>query len=184
MHNLLFAIWFFLPGGYANASPVFAAKIPILKKLDFPIDFKKSIKGHRILGDNKTWRGLILAIIVGLVIIAIQIYLYDHFSWIRSISMNVNYSNHNIWLLGPLIGFGVMFGDAIESFFKRQIGIKPGHSWFPFDQIDYIIGGLLFSLPIVILSLYNYFLIIIIWLLIHIISSYIGYLIGLKSKPI
>jgi len=36
-------------------------------------------------------------------------------------------------------------GDIIESFFKRRIGKKRGESWVPFDQLDFILGVLLFS---------------------------------------
>jgi CDP-2,3-bis-(O-geranylgeranyl)-sn-glycerol synthase len=82
------------------------------------------------------------------------------------------------------MGFGALLGDAIESFFKRQARVKPGNTWFPFDQIDYIIGGLLFSLPVITLGVKYYFLILVVWLLLHLISSYIGYLLGLKTKPI
>jgi CDP-2,3-bis-(O-geranylgeranyl)-sn-glycerol synthase len=184
MNNVLFALWFFLPAGLANASPVFAAKIGVLHPLLRPLDFGKKFRGHRILGDNKTWLGILSAVFVGFVIIALQKYGFNHSEWIRSISGSVNYAQPKIWWLGPVLGFGALLGDAIESFFKRQIGVSPGHSWFPFDQIDYILGGLILSLVIIRLTTYEYLLIIVIWLLLHLISSYIGYLLGLKSKPI
>jgi CDP-2,3-bis-(O-geranylgeranyl)-sn-glycerol synthase len=39
-----------------------------------------------------------------------------------------------------------MLGDIVESFFKRRIGLSRGEKWLGFDQIDFIIGGLLLSL--------------------------------------
>ena len=114
----------------------------------------------------------------------IQIIGYKHSAWIRSISGNINYSETKIIILGPLLGFGALFGDSVESFIKRQMGIKPGRSWFPFDQLDYIFGGLLFSSLIVQLSLINYLIIVIVWVIIHLLGSYVGYLLGLKAKPI
>jgi len=183
MHSLLFSIWFFLPAGLANASPVFANKISLINWITTPLDFGKKYRGIRIFGDNKTWRGLIFGTLIGLLVILLQIYGYHHSAWLRSISGGVVY-NHSLILLGPLMGFGALLGDAIESFFKRQARVKPGNTWFPFDQIDYIIGGLLFSLPVITLGVKYYFLILVVWLLLHLISSYIGYLVGLKTKPI
>jgi CDP-diglyceride synthetase len=37
-----------------------------------------------------------------------------------------------------------MTGDAVKSFFKRRLGITPGKSWFPFDQLDFVLGAILF----------------------------------------
>lgn len=184
MHSLLFALWFFLPAGLANASPVFASRISFLKSIYKPIDLNHKLRGKRILGDNKTYLGVVVAIFVGLVVIALQRYGYSHSEWIRSISGGVNYIRPVMWWLGPLLGFGAIFGDAVESFFKRQIGIQSGHRWFPFDQVDYVVGGLLFSLIIVRLSFFDYLLIILVWLVLHVIVSYLGYLSGLKAKPI
>lgn len=48
------------------------------------------------------------------------------------------------WLsLGLLLGVGALGGDAAKSFFKRRLGIAPGESWIPFDQLDFQVGALL-----------------------------------------
>jgi CDP-2,3-bis-(O-geranylgeranyl)-sn-glycerol synthase len=50
------------------------------------------------------------------------------------------------WLsLGFLLGLGAMAGDAAKSFFKRRLGIAPGHPWIPFDQLDFQVGALLLA---------------------------------------
>jgi CDP-2,3-bis-(O-geranylgeranyl)-sn-glycerol synthase len=41
---------------------------------------------------------------------------------------------------------GALLGDVIESFFKRRIGKDRGQDWIPFDQLDFLIGALTFSL--------------------------------------
>lgn len=184
MHEFLFSLWFFLPAGIANVSPVFTSRIGFLRFLYKPLDFGKKINGKRVFGDNKTWSGLLFGIFVGFVVIALQKYGFSNSEWIRSISGSVNYSQSIIWYLGPLLGFGAIFGDAIESFFKRQLEIRPGKTWFPFDQLDYILGGLLFSLPIIRLGMKDYFVIVVVWLLIHLVFTYLGYLIGLREDPI
>jgi CDP-2,3-bis-(O-geranylgeranyl)-sn-glycerol synthase len=182
--DILFAIWFFLPAGLANASPLYAQNIPGLRSLGFPLDFNKKNKGKIIFGKNKTWRGLILAIIIGIIFCFVQHILFIHSTWIRSISGPINYSSINYALLGALLGSGAILGDAVESFIKRRNDIRPGSSWFPYDQIDFIIGGCLLALFVVKLSFTNYVLILVVWFFINILASYIGYLIGLKERPI
>lgn len=184
MHNIWFALWFFLPAGIANVSPALSAQVIFLRFLYKPLDFGKKLHGKRIFGDSKTWLGLITGVVLATIVIYLQKYGFNHSEWLRNISGSVNYNESKILLLGPLMGFGALAGDAIESFFKRQVGIKPGHTWIPYDQIDYIIGGLILSLPIIILSWTNYFFILIFWVIIHLIFSYIGYLVGIKARPI
>jgi CDP-2,3-bis-(O-geranylgeranyl)-sn-glycerol synthase len=184
MHNLLFSLWVFLPAGLANASPVFTKRIKTLHWLYVPIDFGCKYRNKRIFGDNKTWLGIFGGTVVGLLVIALQKYGYVNFEWVRTISGSVNYSQSIIWWLGPLMGFGALAGDAIESFFKRQAGVAAGHAWIPFDQIDYIVGGLVFSALIVRLTLVEYVSVLVVWVILHFVSAYIGYLLGLKSKPI
>ena len=82
----------------------------------------------------------------------------------------------------PVIG--ALGGDAIESFFKRRVGIAPGHGWFPFDQTDYIIGAAIASIPFVSLSLLQYIALVFFWLAASLAASAIGYLLGLKERPL
>lgn len=184
LRNILFAIWFFLPAGGANASSLFIHKIPGLKLLSHPLDFNKKRKGRIIFGKNKTWGGLILALAIAVTISFIEHLVYAHSLWARSISGPINYNSINYWALGALLGFGAILGDTIESFFKRRLAIKPGSLWFPYDQIDFIVGGCILSLFIVQLNIANYLLVLIVWFLVNIISSYIGYQIGIKDRPI
>jgi CDP-2,3-bis-(O-geranylgeranyl)-sn-glycerol synthase len=88
------------------------------------------------------------------------------------------------WLLGPLLGVGVIAGDALKSFFKRQRGVPSGHTWVPFDQIDYAVGAILVSLPFIRLSIGVYVWMLIIMVAMTLVSSYIGWLFGLKEAPI
>ncbi len=152
INDIWFALWFFLPAGISNVSPTFTHRIKPLNILYKPLDFGAKFKGKRVFGDNKTWLGLISGIIFATIVIYLQRYGFNHSEWIRAISGKVDYDLPKMLLLGPLMGFGALAGDAIESFFKRQVGIKPGRTWIPFDQIDYIVGGILLSLPIIVLS--------------------------------
>lgn len=184
MSYIWFALWFFLPAGLANTFPVVAAKIPMLSRFNKPLDLGKYLNKRRIFGDNKTWRGLIFGIIIATVTVALQVWIFNNSAWIRGISNPINYSELSIIWLGPLLGLGALLGDAIESFFKRQLGINPGSSWFPLDQIDYIIGGCVLSLLVVRLPLVNYGAIVLVWFFLHIITVFVGHKIGVRDKPI
>ena len=79
------------------------------------------------------------------------------------------------------MGLGVLFGDLVKSFFKRRFNIKPGAPWFPFDQLDALIGGLLltgfvYKIPTNIVL----FLIITVPLL-HVLINHLGFYLGLKE---
>jgi len=181
--EVIFALWFFLPAGIANVSPIFAAKVSS-ERWAAPIDFRKTFKGKRILGDHKTWRGLIVGIVMATLVLWLQQYLVRHFGWAQSITSKVDYKTVPVLLLGPAFGIGALGGDAIESFFKRQVNRPPGSGWFPFDQTDYIIGGAIASSPFFRLSVEQFIVLLLIWLVIHVVASYIGFLLGLKERPI
>lgn len=182
--DILLAIWFLLPAAAANAIPVFAAAMPGLKKLDASIDGGKTFRGHALLGPHKTWRGIIAGIIVATLVLWTQQLLVAEFSWAQFVASGVDYATFPVLLLGPLFAIGALGGDAVESFFKRQRNIKSGGTWVPFDQIDYIIGSVIVSLFFVILTPMQYIWIFIIWFLLHIAATFIGYKLGLKKDPI
>ena len=182
--DLFFALWFFLPAGMANMMPVFAAFIPGLKNFDQPMDFGKEFRGKRIFGAHKTIRGLVIGVIFATLTLWLQQIAIAHNSGLASLTAQVNYQDLPLLIVGPLFGLGALFGDAIESFFKRQVNIRPGDGWFPFDQTDYIIGGALATAPFIQLSILQYVSLLVLWLAVHVIASYIGYLIGVKQKPI
>lgn len=184
MQTILFALWFFLPAGIANMAPVIAKKIPMLHKLAVPVDGGKSFRGRRIFGDHKTVRGFVVGVLSALVIVLMQMFLYAHISWVKTIAGPVDYSEPVVILLGIALGFGALAGDAIKSFFKRQVGVPSGASWFPYDQIDYIVGGILLSLPFYTFSMTTYLAVFLVWFLIHPIATLIAWLLKLKDSPI
>lgn len=182
--ELFFALWFFLPAGLANMVPILAAKMPGLRHLNAPIDGGRTYKNQRILGAHKTWRGLIVGIVIATITLWAQQYAIGQSTWLYELTNQVNYADLMIWVVGPLFGLGALGGDAIESFFKRQRQVAPGHGWFPFDQIDYIVGGAIATAPFVRLQLWQYIELLVLWLIVHVIASYVGYLLHFKDKPI
>lgn len=184
IENILFALWFFAPAGAANVMPIFVAKMPLLSKYNAPIDGGRMFRGQRILGSHKTWRGLIAGIIAGTLALWLQQLLVAHLGLFTKFEPQVNYATLPTLIVGPLFGIGALGGDALKSFFKRQLHIAPGKTWIPFDQIDYIVGGSIATLPFVSLTLLQYAWIFVIWLVIVVASTYIGYFAGLKDSPL
>ena len=86
-------------------------------------------------------------------------------------------------ILGVLLGLGAMTGDAVKSFFKRQRGIPPGKSWFPFDQLDFLVGGLVFAAAIQLPSLMEVVILFVLTPPLHLLSNIADYKAGLKDVP-
>ena len=141
---ILQALWIIIPAYVANASAVLVGG-------GTPIDFGKNWRdGKRILGDGKTWRGLLSGTFIGMT---------ARFGLVVAASY-INSSEHHFLHLTNFEGFpfmipivfsicfGALLGDIIESFFKRRIGKERGDDWIPFDQIDFILGVLFFSFVI------------------------------------
>jgi CDP-2,3-bis-(O-geranylgeranyl)-sn-glycerol synthase len=168
--------WFFLPAGIANMAPIFATRIPLLRRWNTPLDFGASYRSIRIFGNNKTWRGLLFGVFCA---VLTGLFQYRFIAYgAESLTFIVTSS--------AALGFGALAGDAIESFFKRQRNIPAGESWFPFDQTDYIVGGLIAVWPFIPRQL-TFDIIagtLFIYTSLHLIFSYIGFRFGLKKKPI
>jgi len=135
------ALWLVLPAYIANASALLVGG-------GTPIDFGKSWKDDkRILGDGKTWRGLITGAFVGMtggfgLSVVAKFAAASDFAF-----LGINDFTGFPFMI-PIIAaicFGALIGDIVESFFKRRIGKGRGEDWIPFDQIDFILGALFFS---------------------------------------
>jgi CDP-2,3-bis-(O-geranylgeranyl)-sn-glycerol synthase len=167
-----------LPGIFANMAPIIVRKH--FKLLATPLDLKKELNKKRILGDNKTYRGLIFGILFAIIMAYIQAFLYNYASF-QSISL-INYEQINAPLLGFLIGFGVLLGDAVESFIKRRFNISPGQPFIPWDQIDSALGGIMFISFIYPLTFTQSITIILLAFLSSISTTHIGFYLGFRKK--
>ncbi len=139
LHSVLQVLYFFLPAYLANMSPVLAGRR--FSALAIPIDGGQTLRGKRIFGDHKTWRGLLAGIVAGALTFELQRLAYEA-GVARGLAL-IDYSAHPL-LPGLLMGLGAGVGDAVKSFFKRRIDIEPGASWPVFDQLDFFLGAYLF----------------------------------------
>lgn len=131
------SMYLYLPAMVANMAPIFAHKLRVLQWLNKPLDFGLHMGGTRVLGDNKTIRGFIVAILAGAATAWGESLLYPHAPYEYASSALV---------LGTVLGCGALVGDAVKSFFKRRMNIASGSSWIPFDQIDFVLGATLAGL--------------------------------------
>jgi len=139
------AFWIILPAYIANASAVlFGGGIPI--------DFNKKYKdGRRMLGNGKTWNGLIIGGFIGITAgfaMATSAPIINQVLLENKIEIFEVTNFEGFPFMIPIIAsitYGALLGDIIESFFKRRRDIKRGNDWIPFDQLDFILGVLFFS---------------------------------------
>jgi CDP-2,3-bis-(O-geranylgeranyl)-sn-glycerol synthase len=138
---ILQAFWIVIPIYVANASAVIVGG-------GTPIDFGKTWRdGRRILGDGKTWRGLLSGTFLGMtagfgLVVGAQYLNLNGYGYLGLTDFEG--FPFMILILFSLC-FGALVGDIIESFFKRRIGKDRGQDWIPFDQLDFLIGALVSS---------------------------------------
>lgn len=172
------ALFFAIPLYIANMAPVLVKGIALG---NVPIDGGRIWRGQPLLGSHKTWRGLIAGILFAVAIVYVQRAMISYFGW-HTLAL-VDYASPTIWVFGGLSGFGALFGDAVKSFFKRRVGKVSGSSWPPFDQIDFIIGGLVFARLYTPIPWETVIVLLILTPIGHVAINRIAYAIGLKDVP-
>ena len=167
---ILKSMYFFLPAYIANMAPVLVKKIPFLNR---PIH-------RKLFGENKTWRGAIAGTAAGGLIFYLQKLAYA--SGFKAWAL-IDYLDFSV-TLGLLLGAGAIVGDLVESYYKRKAGIKSGEPWFVFDQIDFVIGGLVFAFILYVPPAEVSLILLIVSPLLHLLVKYIGYKLGIEKNKI
>jgi CDP-2,3-bis-(O-geranylgeranyl)-sn-glycerol synthase len=156
-----YSIYFMLPAYLSNVSALTFGG-------GTPLDFGRSLKdGRRILGDGVTWRGTIVGTIVGTSIGALQGIVTGEILFGAT--------------LGMALGGGAIIGDACGSFIKRRIKIERGRPAPIMDQLDFVVGALVFASLVVYIPFNMIILIIIITVFLHLGANIIAYLFGMKD---
>ena len=125
-----------------------------------PVDFDIRLRGRRIFGPNKMWRGfVVMPPAAGLAFCAVGSLRPDLPAWFAG----------GMWALSPLqyaalgfaCGFAFMLAELPNSFVKRQLNVAPGLAphdlalaavFFIVDRVDSVLGVLIVltaALPIV-----------------------------------
>ena len=134
-----------LPVMMAAAAHVVVIRYDLLWRLKVPIDLGWTIRGRRVFGNNKTWRGALVMIAGSSAAMTLQ-------QRLRLPSLELfDYGRVNAGLCGGLLGLGFVLGELPNSFLKRRCGIRPGKQaegakyWLCtlLDQVDSVVGCLL-----------------------------------------
>ncbi len=125
-------------------------KLNIFKSLKKPLDFNKKIKGKRIFGDNKTWKGLLGYIFFNIIFMVLVGIIYKACNIENLNFFYINHKNTLVFniLVGALLGLFYALFELPNSFMKRRLDIKPGKTikgpkkyFFIFlDQADSVFG--------------------------------------------
>ncbi|MFX1256423.1 MAG: CDP-2,3-bis-(O-geranylgeranyl)-sn-glycerol synthase [Promethearchaeota archaeon] len=161
----LFSLLLIVPGYISNAGMVLIGG-------GKPIDGGRNwIDGKRILGDNKTWSGLIKGPLYLGIPISIGIFSLLLLSWpfILDVSLTGikeeeykiynDISYYKYYFIGGsfpigfliiivriiLCSFGAVFGDLIGSFLKRRFDFESGSPFWVVDQLDFAVFAILFT---------------------------------------
>ena len=156
-----------------------------------PIDLGRSWHGERLLGDGKTWTGLIGGISAGVALGVIQMMMAA-----------AQGDKGGLWGFGSLptafgiiiaLAVGSLLGDLAGSFIKRRLGIGRGAKAPVLDQFNFI-GGALIAVLIFFpswfmssfiegASILALLTVLIVTPVLHRSVNIIGYRMGLKKVP-
>ena len=154
---LIFSLLFIVPAYLSNAGMVIVGK-------GKPVDGgKKCRDGRRILGDHKTWNGLIkgplyIGIPISIVLFLIFILLWDLIKIVPDAGISLGiYRLYNEIVyyqyyfiggslpIGPIVlllriilcSYGAGIGDLLGSFLKRRFNIESGEPFWVIDSLDF-----------------------------------------------
>jgi len=176
VYEVAFALFFIFPAYVANAVPVILGGG---RALDAG---KKMPDGKPIFGSHKTVRGFAVGIIAGALTGAVQnavlqLDALSDFSY--ALQLHFQFS---LWL-GLAISFGALMGDLVHSFVKRRMGVTEGAPLPVADQLDFVVGAILFSFLVSPPPWVTIFIIFVITLPIHLLTNFLAYLGGVKKTP-
>jgi CDP-2,3-bis-(O-geranylgeranyl)-sn-glycerol synthase len=171
VNELLYVFYYILPAYIANA-------VPVIFGGGFPLDAGKLFwDGKPIFGANKTVRGFFSGLLAGTFTSFALMSLYDLKGFPRKILFQYDP------LLGFMLSLGALIGDLTHSFVKRRLNIAPGSPLPVADQLDFVLGALLFSIVIYPPPWLTATIILILTPPIHLLTNFLAYLIGFKETP-
>ena len=172
--QFLCAWWILFPATAANVFP------PLFKGRT-PVDLGRNLKRHRIFGPGKTFKGAFVGILAGTIVGAAETLLAP--------SINAYAANFGVvfptmtFFVGFMIALGAVVGDMAGSFLKRRLNLERGAKVPLLDQLDFVIGAIVFSYFFTEISIYMVLIMVILIPLIHRLACIIGYRLKVKKEP-
>lgn len=159
--DLLIAIYIAVPAYVANSTPVLLGG-------GAPIDRgRRLIDGRRILGTNKTIKGFAYGLLLGSLAGLVEAVLFANYALIS---------------VGVIASLGALLGDLFGAFLKRRLDIAPGNPLPVVDQLDFILGAILFTYPLLNVTVGAVLILVIATLPIHLLSNTVAYMLRMKSR--
>lgn len=141
----------------------------------YPIDFnKRFFDGRAIFGPGKTFQGAIAGILLGTATSGVISVVFPQYAALLS---------PNYLFLGFLLSIGAIIGDLVASFFKRRSNIAPGTPVLFLDQLDFVVGGLVFGSIFFVPDFFELIIVCIVTLVSHKVSNFIAFKFKLKKVP-
>ena len=159
MQDWLSALYIILPIYCTNGAPVIFGG-------GRPIDSGKSLSdGQRIFGGNKTIRGFIGGLAVGIVVGAFE----------------ATFLSPDLMIIAIFASLGALLGDLAGAFVKRRLKMKPGAPLPGLDQLDFVVGAILLISMVSYLTLGTALILVLVTPPIHFLTNLGAYALGLKS---
>jgi hypothetical protein len=181
------APWLFLPllGSLLAHAPVI--RLDLLRGLKHPIDGGARLRGRRVFGDNKTWRGF-LVMAAGVFIAAL---LLSRWPWYWE-KLPEAVRSAGPAMFGALLGLGTVLAELPGSFVKRQLDVPPGEQrrsilgallsvW---DQGDFVVGAWLLLMPVWVMPVRQVALSFVVVAIAHVWVSALGYWLGVRRTTL
>lgn len=177
IYNLVEAIWLILPAFAANGLTPLVG----MRKGLHPIDGGRKLSGKRILGNGKSWEGLIFGTLIGIAIAMVEVAANPYLPWgLSEVPLTIVAMGP---LLGLALGLGAMLGDVGGSFVKRRLGRERGSPVPLLDQLDFLMGALLAASLVVTVKLEWILLLVVLTPVVHLAANVIGFRLGVKKTP-
>lgn len=156
---------------FALILPAYIANsVPVLARGKHPVDFGVSMPdGRRVLGDGKTFEGILFGLIFGTLAGIVGGILLGELYYFAFLSC--------------VLAFGALVGDMIGAFVKRRLNIPRGAPAPVLDQLDFVVGALLFVWPFYPLVWEQALFVLIVTPPIHLFTNFMAYKLGLKPNP-
>jgi CDP-2,3-bis-(O-geranylgeranyl)-sn-glycerol synthase len=164
MDRLAALAYFMLPAYLANMTPPFVR---------FWTGWNRPISS-RWLGNHKTILGLSAGLFFAFVTTFLQA---------RTAGVEPLWPRNEWPIVGLSFGLGAMGGDCVKSFLKRLRGVAPGRPWMPMDQLDFVVGALLLTLPWVYLQWRDIAIILIVSLIGDILVNQLAFKLRIRTTP-
>lgn len=133
---VLSGIWLMIPALVPNSAAVLFGG-------GRPMDFGRSWRGKRILGDGKTWQGFFGGALSGVVIGLLQLGIIEALNAANPWSFG-----EWPWSLCAILSlaFGSMLGDSAGSLLKRRMEMGRGEKAPVLDQYNFVAGAVVLAL--------------------------------------